>query len=160
MSITPSVSSARPLLSPPSISNKQGQRTPGISPSTYTFSKSLPSANLPSEGLNLNPDELFTKYAVSEVKAVQHRLRSIPLFQSVTMDDFILCVERMPMQSRRNFGLWLGAHFLVMRDCCTILNEVESAENAIAIYCKPPLLSFLLPSRRGTYAKLWKNVET
>jgi hypothetical protein len=56
--------------------------------------------------------------------------------------------------------LMVGCAFLVMRDCGTILNEVESAENAIAIYCKPLLLSFLLPARRGTYAKLWKKVET
>ncbi|KAF8807829.1 hypothetical protein BYT27DRAFT_7189922 [Phlegmacium glaucopus] len=77
MSITPSVSSARALLSPNGyISNEQGQRTPGTSPSIYTFSKSLPSAKLPNDGLNLNPDELFTKYAVSEVRVVQHRLRA------------------------------------------------------------------------------------
>ena len=50
--------------------------------------------------------------------------------------------------------LMVGCAFLVMRDCGAILNEVESAENAIATYCKPLLLLFLLPNRRGTYAKL------
>ena len=54
----------------------------------------------------------------------------------------------------------VGCAFLVMRDCGTILNEVESAENAIAIYCRPLLLLFLLLDRRGMYAKLWQNVET
>ena len=54
----------------------------------------------------------------------------------------------------------VGCAFLVMRDCGSILNEVESVENAIAIYCKPLPLLFLLPDRRGMYAKLWKHVET
>ena len=56
--------------------------------------------------------------------------------------------------------LMVGCAFQVMRDCGTILNEIESTENAIAIYCKPLLLLFLLPDRRGMYMKLWKNVET
>jgi hypothetical protein len=56
--------------------------------------------------------------------------------------------------------LMVGCAFLVMRDCGTILNEAESAENAIAIYCKLLRLLFLLPNRRVMYAKLWKNVET
>ena len=56
--------------------------------------------------------------------------------------------------------LMVGCAFLVMKDCGTILNEVESAENAIEIYCKPLLLLFLLPNRRGMYAELWENVET
>lgn len=84
MSVTPSISSARSLLSPSDIRNEQNQRIPGISPSVYSFStKSLPSAKLPSEGLSLNPDELFTRYTVSEVRAVQHRLRWIFFLRSV-----------------------------------------------------------------------------
>lgn len=55
--------------------------------------------------------------------------------------------------------LMVGCAFLAMRDCGIILNEVESAENAIAIYCKPLLLLSLLPNRHGMYAKHWKNVE-
>ena len=109
MSVTPSISSARSLLSPSSIRNEQNQRSLGISPSVYSFSKSLPSAKLPNEGLSLNPDELFSKYTVSEVRAVQHRLRLI--FFPRHGSKLILCAERMPMQSRRSFGLWLGAHF-------------------------------------------------
>ena len=109
MSVTPSISSARSLLSPSDSRNEQN--TSGISPSVYSFSKSLPSAKLPNEGLSLNPDELFTKYTVSEVRAVQHRLRLIPFPRPVIAEILFYCAERMPMQSRRNFGLWLGAHF-------------------------------------------------
>ena len=56
--------------------------------------------------------------------------------------------------------LMVGCAFLVMRDYSTILNEVESTENAIVIYCKPPLQLFPLPNRHGTYAKQCVNVET
>ena len=111
MSVTPSISSARSLLSPSGIHNEQTQRSPGISPSIYLFSKSLPSAKLPNEGLSLNPDELFTKYTVSEVRAVQHRLRLFFFLLVCHIRKLISRAERMPMQSRRNFGLWLGAHF-------------------------------------------------
>ncbi|KAF8167632.1 hypothetical protein B0H34DRAFT_24536 [Crassisporium funariophilum] len=78
MSILSSASSARSILSPRSngyIENEQSQPTPGITPSLYTgiYPKS---AKFPKDGLNINPDELFTKYTVSEVKAVQQRLRT------------------------------------------------------------------------------------
>ena len=94
MSVTPSISSARSLLSPSGIHNEQNQRTPGISPSVYSFSKSLPSAKLPNEGLSLNPDELFTKYAVSEVRAVQHRLRLILFFRFVVAENLFYVQSR------------------------------------------------------------------
>ena len=87
MSVTPSISSARSLLSPSGFGNEQNQRTPGISPTVYSFSKPLPSAKLPNEGLSLNPDELFTKYTVSEVRAVQHRLRLIFLLRFVIAEN-------------------------------------------------------------------------
>ena len=159
MSVTPSISSARSLLSPSGNHNEQNQRTPVISPSVYSFSKSLPSAKLPNEGLSLNPDELFTKYTVSEVRAVQHRLRLIFSPRSVIAESLFYAQSgcRCKAGGTAAYG-WV--RIFSMRDCGTILNEVESAENAIAIYCKPLLPLFLLPNRRGMYAKLWKNVET
>ena len=105
-----SISSARSPLSPSGIHNEKNQRFPVISPSVYSFSNSLPSAKLPDEALSPNPDELFIKYTVSEVRAVQHRLRLI-LFFDLSWQKLILCAERMLMQNRRNFALWLGAHF-------------------------------------------------
>ncbi|KAF9486293.1 hypothetical protein BDN70DRAFT_869769 [Pholiota conissans] len=52
-------------------------KTPAISSgSSATLTKSLPIAKLPPEELNLSPDELFSKYTVSEVRAVEHRLRA------------------------------------------------------------------------------------
>ena len=156
LSITPSVSSARSLLSPSSIS-EQDQRAHGVPPS---FSKSLSSTKLPNEGLNLNPDELFTKYTVSEVRAVQHRLRSVLFPHFVTCDDLFYAHRTDADAKQEELRLMVGCAFLVMRDCGTILNEAESAENDIVIYCRPLLLLFLLPNHRGTYAKLWKNVKT
>ena len=159
MSVTPSISSARSLLSP-SIHNEQTQRSPGISPAVYSFSKSLPSAKLPNEGLSLNPDELFTKYTVSEVRAVQYRLRLNFFFLDLSWQKTYVVCRADADAKQEELRLMVGCAFLVMKDCGTILNEVESAENAIAIYCKPLLLLFLLPNRRSMYAELWKNVET
>nr|BAH22605.1 hypothetical protein UP8 [Pholiota nameko] len=71
--------SARSVLSPKStgyIPLGKTLNTPTVSSAvSATYAKSLFTAKLPSEVLNLGPDELFTKYTVSEVKAVQHQLR-------------------------------------------------------------------------------------
>ncbi|PPQ67134.1 hypothetical protein CVT25_005735 [Psilocybe cyanescens] len=81
MSTLTSVSSARSILS--SKLNGHGvteksQYTPSLSPPVYTatYQHTVTSARLPSDGLNLSPDELFTKQTVSEVRAVQQRLRA------------------------------------------------------------------------------------
>ncbi|KAF8973530.1 hypothetical protein BDZ97DRAFT_1648009 [Flammula alnicola] len=72
--------SAHSFLSPKSngyISADQVQRTPIVStPISGTYAKALASAKLANDALSLSPDELFTKYTVSEVKAVQQRLKA------------------------------------------------------------------------------------
>ncbi len=78
-------------------------------PRTYTQSLAQ-SAKLPHEGLTLSPDELFTKHTVSEVRAVQQRLRCVEyLLPRVTSNQY---TEQMQTQSRRNYGLWLGVVLL------------------------------------------------
>lgn len=78
MSILSSVSSAKSLLSPKlngyaELSNAQ----PAISPTVRTpsYPSGFPSAVIQKELTNLTPDELFSKYSVAEVKAVQKRLK-------------------------------------------------------------------------------------
>ncbi|KDR85455.1 hypothetical protein GALMADRAFT_132149 [Galerina marginata CBS 339.88] len=78
---TYSAPSARSLQSPNSNGHAtidQLQHTAGFTPASFSgpYQKSLASAKLPNDSLNLSPDELFTKHTVSEVKAVQQRLRA------------------------------------------------------------------------------------
>ncbi|KAF8203821.1 hypothetical protein BJ912DRAFT_1018517 [Pholiota molesta] len=80
MSVLSPAHSARSFLSPKASgysTSDQALKTPVISSAvSATYAKSLASTKLPHEGSNLSPDELFTKYTVSEVRAVQHRLRA------------------------------------------------------------------------------------
>ncbi|KAF9056119.1 hypothetical protein BJ165DRAFT_479792 [Panaeolus papilionaceus] len=76
-----SASSARSFFSP-----KSGTYpvTDGIQPlsaitpslQTASYLKSLPSAKLLNDNWDLNPDELFTKFTVVEVRNIQHRLQA------------------------------------------------------------------------------------
>ena len=82
MSVLSPAPSTRSFLSPKSngyntdeLNRGQPAIPSGIS-RTYTQSLAQ-SANLPHEGLTLSPDELFTKHTVSEVRAVQQRLRCV-----------------------------------------------------------------------------------
>jgi len=79
MSIVSPVASARSLLSPKSKGYAPSEYTPTLSSATHTggYARLVASAKLPTDDLNLTPEELFTKYTVSEVRAVQQRLRYI-----------------------------------------------------------------------------------
>ncbi|KJA28288.1 hypothetical protein HYPSUDRAFT_74168 [Hypholoma sublateritium FD-334 SS-4] len=81
MSVLSPAHSTRSFLSPKSSGYNTGdfsRRTSGISPgSSRAYTQALvQSAKLSLEGLNLSPDELFTKHTVSEVRAVQQRLKT------------------------------------------------------------------------------------
>jgi hypothetical protein len=86
-----------------------------------------------------DPDELFTKFTVSEVKQVHNRL----LYAIVTLASvFTLswCVTgRMRTPSKRSYGSWLGTWtHSTPRDLLEL--EYESAANGTAISCRrrPP----------------------
>ncbi|KAH9486511.1 Conserved oligomeric Golgi complex subunit 1 [Psilocybe cubensis] len=81
MSTLNSVSSARSIVSAKSNGHNLSEKSQYISslpPPVYTatFQHTLTSAKPPNDGLNLTPDELFTRQTVSEVRAVQQRLRA------------------------------------------------------------------------------------
>lgn len=62
----------------------------------------------------VDPDELFAKYPVAEVRAVQQRLRSvysdIAHVPCVLADTVFFSIGQMQMLNRRNCGSWLGAY--------------------------------------------------
>ena len=78
MSIQSSAPSARSFLSPTSngYGGNDGQTSAILASYAAAYTKSLPSSKSPNETMNLNPDELFAKHTVSEVRTVQYRLRS------------------------------------------------------------------------------------
>lgn len=89
------------------------------------------------EGAALDPDELFTKHTISEVKAIQTRLR----YASPPARPTCLGLMRtspaalMRTRSRRSYGSWLGA--CVISLCHLIIDpEPESAENGTATFCR------------------------
>ncbi|PPQ99568.1 hypothetical protein CVT24_005356 [Panaeolus cyanescens] len=80
-SILNSAASAASFFSPkssPYPAPNTGQPLSAFTPSLQTASylKSLPSAKFLNDSWNLNPDELFTKFTVAEVRNVQNRLQS------------------------------------------------------------------------------------
>ncbi|KAF9567030.1 hypothetical protein CPC08DRAFT_65181 [Agrocybe pediades] len=80
MSIS-SISSPRSALSPKTNGYAtsdyfQQSPSPASALQAANYQASLASSRPPTDGLNLSPDELFTKHTVSEVKAVQQRLRA------------------------------------------------------------------------------------
>jgi hypothetical protein len=51
---------------------------------------------------DLDPDRLFTIYTISEVKAIQQRLRCVPIPLTLTWLNHGSMLERMQMQNRKN----------------------------------------------------------
>jgi hypothetical protein len=86
------------------------------SPSALKFTRSIPlthsssaqSVRTPDEAASIDPDELFAKYTIAEVKAKQVQLRcALPV--SAIAQAHKETSDLMQRPSRRIFVLWLGA---------------------------------------------------
>lgn len=57
-----------------------------------------------------DPDELFTKHTVNEVKLIQQRLRYVSWRMSLRSCLTACCLGLTPTRRKRSLGLWLGAY--------------------------------------------------
>jgi hypothetical protein len=135
-------SSSSPLQPPskssPQLSPLQGFRTPpspwpprGTSRSVFLQHNHTPGAE--------DPDELFTKFTVSEVKQVHNRLLYAIVLLAFVFTLSPCATGLMQTPSKRSCGSWLGTWtYSTPRDFLEL--EYESAANGTAISCRrrPP----------------------
>ena len=88
-----------------------------------------------------NPDDLFTKFTISEVKQVHQRLLCAVLLHvlppTFRVDSKPREIGLMRMSSKKNYGSWSGAYSYTAL-CGWLELEYESVGNGTAISCRLP----------------------
>lgn len=104
----------------------------------------------------LPPDEMFVRFTVPEVRALQSRLRCCPLSPEIYIHIpnvlvYLLCLRRSDADSKQE-ELRVMVGCVPLRDTCAnglMTNADESAANVTVISCKHRLPSNLSPNHRN-----------